>query len=400
MVSIRADQVFLQRINRITVLQHIRREGPISRIDLSRRTGLSPSTITNITRYLLSKGLISERKSQVTGGRGRRPVWLNFNPDGGRLIGLDIQAGLLSGAVTDLGGEVRHVQERPVEDPGDSSRVMEQAKDLLRSLEAKAGRRRCPLYGVGVSFPGVVDPKTGDCLFWAESGWKRVPLGRSLKDAVGVPVLLEEDVRAEALGEFWFGAGQGVSNLVLLKLDRGVGAGVVLEQRLYRGTNGLAGEIGHITVDPHGRRCSCGRIGCLETKASAPAVLERLREVLKEHPNSPLAREELSLEAFYRVARESDKAAGEVLKQLIAFTKVALEMVVHAYDPDMIVLSGAVVEAEGADILLQSVQLGDFPVEVGVDVKVSSFGKQRGIIGAAALVLHRLIIDPQAIEAD
>ena len=325
-------------------------------------------------------------------------MWLNFNPDGGSLIGLEIQAGLLSGAVTDLGGELRYMEERPVDDPRDPSKVIEQAKDLLRSLETRAKRRRRPLYGIGVSFPGAVDPRTGDCLFWAESGWKRFPLARSLMEAMDIPVLLEEDVRAEALGEFWFGAGQGVDSLVLLKLDRGVGAGVVLEQRPYRGVNGLAGEVGHITVDPYGDRCSCGRVGCLETKVSVPAVLRRARELLKKNPDSPLAREELSLESIYRAAREGEKVAREVLEQLVAFTKVALEIVVHAYDPDIIVLSGAVVEAEGADILLNNVQLGDFPVEVRVDVRVSSFGKHRGIIGAAASVLHRLIVDPQAIE--
>jgi len=352
MASIRADQVILQRINRITVLRYIKREEPISRIDLSKRTGLSPSTITNITHYFLRKNLISERKSPATGAKGRR--------------------------------------ERNVQDPGDPQKLTAEARDLVGSLRAKL-KRRPRLLGIGVSFPGVLDPETGDCLLWADAGWGRFPLKEGLEEGAEVPVLVDKDSRAEALGEFWFGAGQDVNDLVFLKLDSEVSAGVVSDGRPYRGSKGLAGEIGHITVDPKGKRCRCGKLGCLETKVSVPAVLERAREVLKEHPGSSLAGQELSLRSLYRAAGEGDEAAGKVLEELAYFVRMALETVVYTYDSELVVLAGEMVEAEGAEVLLEKVKLGGFPLEVRIET--SKLNEHRGVVGAASMVLHRLVVE-------
>ena len=388
MTSIRADQIFLQRINRITVLRHIRREEPISRIDLSKRTGLSPSTITNITHYFLEKNLISERKSPATGAKGRRPVWLSLNPNGGRLIGVEIRKEVLRGAVTDLSGNVLSYEERNVEDPGDPQKLTAEVRDLIGSLRAKV-KRRPKLLGVGVSFPGVLDPGTGDCLLWADAGWGRFPLKKRLKEEMEVPVLVDKDARAEALGEFWFGVGQDVNDLVFMKLDGEVSAGVVSDGRPYRGRRGLAGEIGHITVDPRGRKCRCGKVGCLETKVSVPAVLERAREVLKEHPDSSLAGEKLSLSSLYRAAGEGDGAARKVLEELAYFVRMALEVVAYTYDSELVVLAGKMVEAEGAGVLLD--KLEGSPIEVRIET--SKLNEHRGIVGAASMVLHRLVVE-------
>lgn len=388
MSSIRADQVLLQRINRITVLRYIRREEPISRIDLSKRTGLSPSTITNITHYFLRKNLVSERKSPATGAKGRRPVWLSFNPDGGRLMGLEIRREVLRGAVTDLSGKVLRYEERKVEDPGDPQKLVEQARDLVGSLRAKV-RRRPRILGIGASFPGVLDPETGDCLLWADAGWGRFPLKRRLEEGAGVPVLVDRDARAEALGELWFGAGQDVNDLVFLKLDSEVSAGVVSDGVPYRGSKGLAGEIGHITVDPRGKRCRCGKVGCLETKVSVPAALERTREVLKEHPGSSLAGKELSLRSLYRAAEEGDGAAGKVLEELVQFVRTALETVVYTYDSELVVLAGEMVETDGAGVLLE--KLEGFPINVRIET--SKLSEHRGVVGAASMALHRLVVE-------
>jgi len=390
MSSLRADQVLLQRINRITVLRYIKREEPISRIDLSKRTGLSPSTITNITHYFLRKNLISERKSPATGAKGRRPVWLSLNPDGGRLIGVEIRKEVLRGAVTDLSGKVLSYKERNVQDPGDPQKLTAEARDLVGSLRTKL-KRRPRLLGIGVSFPGVLDPETGDCLLWADAGWGRFPLKEGLEEGAEVPVLVDKDSRAEALGEFWFGAGQDVNDLVFLKLDSEVSAGVVSDGRPYRGSKGLAGEIGHITVDPKGKRCRCGKLGCLETKVSVPAALERAREVLKEHPGSSLAGQELSLRSLYRAAGEGDEAAGKVLEELAYFVRMALETVVYTYDSELVVLAGEMVEAEGAEVLLEKVKLGGFPLEVRIET--SKLDEHRGVVGAASMVLHRLVVE-------
>lgn len=250
---------------------------------------------------------------------------------------------------------------------------------------------------MGVSCPGIVDPESGVCLFAANFDWDNVKVRDFLEEALSLPVLVENDLKAEALGEFWFGVGQGVSNLVCLKVDNGVGAGVIVEGHLYRGTNNFVGEVGHIMVDPNGERCTCGHIGCLQMKVREPSILKMARDEVRKHPKSPLARippDRLTLKDIFDPRFRRDPLAREIFDRVSTFLGVAVATVINMYDPEMVILSGSVVEA--GDGLLERVKAIErrqvLKTVIGrVRIEKMSFKEKAGIIGGAAVVFHWML---------
>jgi glucokinase-like ROK family protein len=395
---LKASQELIQELNRVAILKMVRDKGPISRADLARETGLSPSAITSLTGALIKRSLIHEKELGAS-RKGRRPVLLEFNYGGGILIGVEIEMDKAAIAITDLGGSLLNIQRCPFDDHSPDT-VLKKTASLLRNVLEEVRASKVSLYGIGVSFPGVVDVQTGACLFWADPGWGYIEVKKSLEADFGLPVLVEEDVRAEALGEFWFGLAQEVSNLVCIRVDNGVGAGVIIDGHLYRGTHNTAGEIGHIMVDPDGARCTCGHVGCLQTKISAPAIVRQAIEGLQHHPESALSDippGEITPRKIFDL-KESDPLCQEIFEEVSIFLGIGVATVVNVYDPEMVILTGSVVEQ--ADELLERVKVTETRQVLRtaadkVDIQKSGFGENAGVVGAAALVFHNLISGPR-----
>lgn len=256
--------------NRALVLQSLFHGGAMSRADLARETALTRVTISDLVSELISDGFVAEQGVREASGPGKPAILVDLARDGHRIVGLDLSASeSFSGAVLTLDGDIVARHDIPV--PAEPGGILDAVIGLARHLIADA---HAPVLGVGVGTPGVVDD-AGVVLAAPGLGWDRLDLGGILTEALGVPVLVANDANAAVLAEHTFG-GAG-DDIILVKVGRGVGAGLLTGGEPLRGARSAAGEIGHVTVGTDGGpACACGKIGCLEAWLSIPSLSSRI----------------------------------------------------------------------------------------------------------------------------
>ncbi len=274
--------------------------------------------------------------------------------------------------------------------------VSSEMLDSLRQACAQAGTTLEGLAGIGVSAAGPLDAAQG---ILADPpnlhGWKNVPLGRMLHDHCGLPVMLENDANAAALGEFAFGAGRGTRDMVYITVSTGIGGGIIADGRLYRGTGGAAGEIGHMTIACGGERCGCGRLGCLEAYASGTALARAGARAAEDGSSPALAAlkargQAIDAEGIAHAAAAGDPAAAAILARAAEYLGVGLMNTVHLFNPELIVLGGGVsnLRAQLIDPAVAFMREHAFPtMAAAVRVEYAQRGAEAPVLGAAALVL-------------
>ncbi len=255
-----------RRANRRLLLDLLRAEGPTSRADLARLTGLTPATVSNVTRDLLAEGLLADRGVQ-SGSVGKPATLLGLEPGARVVVAADLSdADQLLVIEADLAGTVLARHHFPF-DGATGDDATDFVADRLGDIVAAADR---PVLGVGVGTPGLVDDQ-GIVRDAAHLAWGKVELATRLGDRLGLPTQVDNDANAAALAEVAFGP-TPATDLLLVRVGRGVGAGLVLDGEVRRGVRSAAGEIGHVVVDPEGNPCACGRRGCLETVIGTPGL--------------------------------------------------------------------------------------------------------------------------------
>ena len=268
------------------VLRTLYEFGPISRADIARQTHLTRTTVSDVMSGLFDDGMVEEVGRGASSG-GKAPILLRIVSGARHVIGLDLGEGTFTGALVNLRGQVSHPIDLPVggRDGANGLEIVETLVDRLRA--AAAG----PVLGIGVGTPGVIDTRTGTIRWAVNLDWQDLPLGQLLGERTGLPVYVANDSQAAALAEYAFGGhGPRVANQVVIKAGKGVGAGIILGGRLYQGDGFGAGEIGHIGFVDDGAPCRCGRFGCLETVASADAIVRRASVLAAEDGDSILTR--------------------------------------------------------------------------------------------------------------
>lgn len=260
-----------RRHHRSLLLQQLFREGPASRADLARTTGLTRVTVSDLVGELVTDGLVEELGAPAESRVGKPPTLVGLAADSAHIVGIDLSAeDKMTGAVLNLLGEVQARHEVEI-DGAKGADAVALVHRLAAELIAKTDR---PVLGVGVGSPGVVDA-AGTVIDAPNLAWTDTPLAASLAEALGLPVFVANDANTAVLGEHTFGE-TGDGGLMVLRVGVGVGAGLVLEGALLHGHLGAAGEIGHVVVDPAGERCACSRTGCLETVLAVPHLRRRL----------------------------------------------------------------------------------------------------------------------------
>ncbi|WP_439572112.1 ROK family protein [Phreatobacter sp.] len=262
--------------NRRVVLETIRLHGPLSRAAIARHTGLSVQSISNIAEDLSAEGLLREERLRQQGGRGAPAHDLALNPDGGFTFGIALDHRRLMVVLTDITGRVRRQVETGIEGQPPDSVLTLIASTAGRLADAeKAGRDR--IWGAGVVMPMIFE--NGEPVAFGPTSmpaWQHVPVVGRLSAALGVPVLVENDATAAAVGEQLYGIGRRLKDFFYIYIGVGVGGGMILSGHPYRGSAGRAGELGHVVVDPGGRQCACGNRGCLERYVSLSAAQHAL----------------------------------------------------------------------------------------------------------------------------
>ena len=264
-------------------------------------------------------------------------------------------------------------------------RICQATRECMQAASLDVGS----LGGLGVGSPGTIDLESGVVLFSPNlPGWRDVPLVRMIEDDLGLSCALDNDANVAALGELWLGAGRGCSSLVLLTLGTGIGGGIVLDGRIWHGGNGVAGEIGHVSINPDGPLCGCGNRGCFETYASATAMVRRMREAIHSGVQSSLADagDQLTAEMIHRAAVAGDRAARENIEQTGRYLGLGVSNIMHLLNPQVIAFSGGVTAA--GEMLMAPLrdEVDSRTLEAsrrGVKVCFAELPRDAGIIGAA-----------------
>lgn len=398
----RAAEEPAPRPNLSEVLRLVWQEREISRADIARRRELSRSTVSVIVEELLGLGLVREVGAGESRG-GRRPIVLQFDDAAAVILGIDLGATHVAAILTDLRGGVLAWQHRkhPVrDDPGGALSLVNELAEAC--LDAWGGSRRL-LLGAGMAVPSPVDPARPDLLnSVVMPAWRDVPVGKGLRKRFRLPVIVDNDANLGALAERWWGAGRGVDDFVYVKLATGIGSGFFVDGRIYRGANGIAGEIGHVSIDPGGERCGCGLRGCLVTLVGAPALLRRARALLAEHPGSALARKEFGITVLEDAALAADPLALQVVNEAGQHLGVVIAGLLNVLNPARVVIGGGL--ARLGDLLLEPLRQVVRSRTLASSVEASSIvaselGARAIATGAATLLLDRALSDPRHFPA-
>ena len=390
------SQQLLKVINRMALVRHLCANPGLSRADLAGAVGLTKSTVSLLVRELIAEGWLAEREVVATGDLGRRPTPLFIDP--GRLLLLGAEVGIESVRVvaTSLTGEIQASTVANYSAGRTAKACIASLATALLKLRRQLDASQQVL-GIGVGLPGGVNEARGVLHFAPNLGWRDIPVGALLADKLqdtllaGVPLFIQNEADVAALGEREFNPAPASDPLLYVSINQGLGAGVIVGDRLLTGSRGFAGEVGHMVLQLGGPRCSCGRRGCAEALIATRAMLGRSDEGREEGRQDATALRSLAEVRAHLVDEDPDtlKAVSSAGRYL----GVLLQNLATAYDPASIVLGGAVVEL-GEPFLKPALDtLNDYAGAASLtppSVRTSRFGANAVAVGAAALARYRL----------
>jgi len=364
-------------INRDIVLELIRTHQPIARVDLSRRSGLQPSTISLIVEDLLSEKWIVEGDAAAR-PRGRRPTLLSLNGDL-LIFSIDVRPSQATVAVMDLHGHLLMQEQIPV--LADPKKGVALLIDTIKALRKNYPHKS--FEGIGISLPGRVDPAARKLMISPNLKWLNFDIGGVIAKECGLQVEMENEANVCLIEEIWSGRLKKYSNAVLVSISEGIGAAILVNGQIVYGKSGMAGEFGHISLDPSGPLCGCGRRGCWEAFAST-------RAILRFHAESDPSHSVPGWGEFLNLARDGDEHALASLRHQAMYFAKGLQIVVTALAPEVVVLAGdaALAWSEFPNLvheeLAKYMLAGDAP-----ELLVLARSENARLRGAAAMLLQR-----------
>lgn len=401
------DQALVREINLSLVMHRLREHAPVSRAALAEITGLNKTTVSSLINELIEHQYVREL-GYDNSGVGRPAVMLGLNPEAGCIISCEIGVDFISAIRTNFAAEITWQHREATPPDAAQQDILDRAVEILRAAESS---RSCPLLGVAIGVPGLVDYQTGTLLFAPNLGWKNVPLGALWREVFKVPVFIDNEANLAALGEFYFGAATGRDPVLYVSVGVGLGGGIIRQGAVDRGKTGFAGEFGHMTIDPDGPLCNCGNRGCWETLVSQNTVLRSIQAAVRGGAQSLLADmaggnlSNLSIVLVAEAARKGDRLAFETLQQVGSYLGIGISSLVNALNPDLVVLGG--IFSVAADILLPIIK-----AEVAArslswnadasEIVLAQHGEQACMLGGVAIVYQKILSEPasMAVQLD
>jgi glucokinase len=375
----------MRGVNRTAVLELIRRSGPTSRTFIAQELKISLPTVMRIIDELIKEKYVREiNEKEWSGGRKRSLVELNAKEH--LTIGLDLGGTKFYGAVSDLGGEI--LFEKMI--PRNGSRGEEgynMVTTMLEELVAFARGTSIPIMGIGIGVPGVTYHDKG-IVEWAPSlEWRNFPLAERVSKHFNLPVIVDNDVNLSALGEMWFGAGREINNLVVLNIGTGIGAGVVIDGAIYRGTNEMAGEIGYLIPGREYLEKEYPGFGALELLAAGTGIAQRARNILKD--SGKVNADTITAEEVFDAYRKGEEWSFPVVDDTVVYLAITVAAVITFFDPEFLVLNGGV--SQSSDFIIEPLKrLLNNRVPRIPPIMASTLGYRATVLGAMINLLHNV----------
>ncbi len=384
----------VKSLNKHVVLDLIRfTPGGVSRVDLSRHLGLTRAAVTTIINDLVGEGLVREAETRYSGGR--RPIVLEVSPERGYVIGVDLGATHLFVCLADYSSNI--IQELEIRlDINDGPNIcLGKVDNLIQEVLLNEGLQRSDIQAIGIGVPGPVVINKGTVgMPPIMRGWNNFPICDTLSKKWNCPVLLNNDAELGALGEWAYGRGRGENNLAYIKVGTGIGAGLIFESNIYQGTTGSAGEIGHITINENGPKCSCGNYGCLEAFAGAKAIAKKAQEELSKGRRSQLVGlgdlYEITSSDIMKAAKRGDLLSQQIISETGSYLGTAIAGLVNLVNPSIVIIGGEL--STSGDLLLDPIRervskRSLFVAANSVRISTALLGKRSTVIGAITQAL-------------
>ena len=379
--------------NKSLVLRVLNTLGQTSRSELSKVTGLTKTTITNIVNELLDSGLIYET-GVVNSSSGRKPVLLNLSKDALYSAGIYISRDFVYSNVINLKGEIKGEKRCNFDMTESESTFLSIVCECLQSAISISKVDFNKIIGVGIASIGPLDIKNGIILDPPNfRGLKSMPIVSVINKKFNLISFLDNDMNASAIAESLFGNGKKYSNLIYIGITNGVGAGIIINNSIFKGSDGFGGEIGHTTVDIQGDICPCGNTGCLEIYASIPSVVRNVKSSIEFGAVSSLSdSQSISWTDIVHAASKGDKLCLKALEKLVYYLSIGLVNVINIFDPEIIFIGHEIALADDliieplADIVNKNIL---FRNSKSVRIEISSFGEYAPCIGAGSIVLEK-----------
>jgi predicted NBD/HSP70 family sugar kinase len=347
-----------------------------SRVDLSRETTLNKATVSSIIQELIDKNIVIELSKKIkTNGRSANAIALNKNA--GRILSLDLQTHLIYGVISNLYGEILFEINRPIE-VTDFSPYLTVLLETIDELKSNTFDSIYGIIGIGIGVYGILS-KSKKVVYAPFSSWKDIELNKIVEDYTGIKTYVENEANISALGENIAHANQ--ENLISLNIGIGVGMGVIIDNKLYTGENGYAGEIGHTILIPNGRECVCGNHGCLEKYISEIAICESYYSLTKE---------KVTIDEYISRLKKKDEAAIKIYRNFIDYVSITINNISQTFNPQTIVINSKIIENMPESISLIKNKLRSKIMELEV-LTTSTYKRKTNVLGLTHVLIQKFL---------
>jgi glucokinase-like ROK family protein len=403
-----ADQALIRELNLSLVLRHIHNGAPLSRAQIAQATGLNKSTVSSLVEELLARKLVHETGVNSV-GTGRPATLLEINPQAGGIIGAELGVDFVTIALTDFTDNIlwrRLINIDPIDTQEKTiAKILELTDEAIKVCE----NHNLYLLGIGLSVPGTVDLEEGVLVFAPNLQWRNVPLKKIFYDHTGLIAYIENDANAAAIAEHLFGVAQKTDDFIFVVVGTGIGGGLFLNGKLYRGWDGYAGEIGHtpIIAEPYQMLCHCGNRGCWETYANQQSLIRRVQTRLDDNRESVIPgllekqNAPLSISIIKQAADQCDQVALESLAETGTAMGLGFANLIDIFNPEKLILGGPL--STVGKYLLPAIKETATNHSISninpkVEILLSSFETDAILIGAISIVVDDILSKPTHVE--
>lgn len=385
---------------KLKILDLIRNKGLITKQQIAKELGINITTISDLVNQFKDKNRIIKETGDGSSSGGRKPKVYAINSELGYIVGIDVGGTNTRGILTDLSGNLIHYLKIKTKAREGKDAVLARVISVVNELITLTKIPRGKLFGIGMSISGIINSYEGVSIFCPNiPGWENFPIKQIMEKEFNIPVCIDDSVRCAAVAEKRFGIAKDHDNFIFISIGKGIGMGAFIDGKIYRGSMGLAGELGHITVSEDGPLCNCGNKGCLEAIASGPGILKRAQEGIKNGIVTSISKEinnnfeKLSVEIISRAANEGDKFAYYLINRTGEYIGIAIAAALNLFGSDLVVLWGGILEC--GDIILDAIKRTvkmralEF-ISKRVRIEKTSIGDNIAALGAAQTFIDML----------
>jgi len=389
---------FQANLNKIKVLQLIRNQKEITRVEIISLSGLSAPTVTRIVNHLVQLNLIQTDGVGSSKG-GRPPQLIRFNSKENFVIGIDLGATFIRSALSNLDGDFFFEIHVPTNLKKGFDGVMETVGEIIIKLSERAKHKSLTLWGIGIAVCGMVNKNTHIVEYSPIFGWRNADIQKALSKYTSLSIALGNVTNLIALGELLFGAGKIYKNFICINLGYGIGSGIISDGKLFEGVDGIAGEIGHIVVDSKSKiKGREGIAGSLEALASGYGIADIAREFAKKDKKSILHTmnaEDIEAKMVFDSAKKGDRLSNEIVNSVAKYISIGIDTLIKLFNTECIVLSGGLVQ--NGEMFMDKIRMGinNYSMSAiprSVPVITSGFGENAALMGSFSIILERILL--------